>query len=260
MFNPLKHKIVTYFTIVILIVITVCFNKLPFFFWVFVAIAIIYFIITSYGSFQIQFNYFINSINKGFNAGIVLSFDDGPDPDITPKILEILKTNGIKASYFVIGEKAEKHPLILKAIQEGGHIIANHSYGHNYSIGFFSTRELSIDIEKCSEIIEQITGKKTHFFRPPFGVTNPRYSTVLKRLKLTSIGWSGRSLDTITSNKDILFKRVKKSIGPGAILLFHDTQLVTLEALPNIIEYCKENGVKIVPLQELISQNPYEAD
>ena len=238
--------------------ITLFFRGESWFFVLFISISVIYLIITIYGSFQIKANYFLNSINKGVKDGIALSFDDGPDPETTPKILDILRHQEIKASFFVIGKMAEKYPELLKTIEKDGHIIANHSYDHNNAMGFFGINKLATDIEKCSGIIEHITGKKPLLFRPPFGVTNPRYAVVLKNLRLTSIGWSGRSFDTITNSKNTLLKRVKKSIGRGAILLFHDTQKVTLEILPNIIEYCKENGVKIVPLHELIEQEPYE--
>ncbi|MBC7864934.1 MAG: polysaccharide deacetylase family protein, partial [Bacteroidia bacterium] len=190
---------------------------------------------------------------KGFNDGLALTFDDGPDLETTPKILEILRTKNVKATFFVIGKKAEQFPEVLKTIDKEGHLIANHSYQHSYFIGTFGTKKLTEDIEKCSAIIEKIIGKKPLFFRPPFGVTNPRYLRALKKLNLASIGWSGRSFDTVNKSKNLLVKRVKKSLNTTEILLFHDTQKVTVEALPEIIEYCKEKGIKIVPLQELIS-------
>ena len=190
--------------------------------------------------------------------GITLSFDDGPDPEFTPKILSILRDKKIKAAFFVIGRKAEQHPEILSTIYKDGHVIANHSYEHSRSIGFWGINKLASDIGMCSKIIERIIGEKPLFFRPPFGVTNPRYSIVLKKLGLISIGWTARSFDTVTASKNRLSKRVKKSIKTGAILLFHDSQEITTEVLPDIIEYCKTNNIKIVPLHELINQSPYE--
>ncbi len=202
--------------------------------------------------------FFLNSICSGENEGIAFTFDDGPDPVTTPKILDILRTEKIKATFFVIGKRAEKYPEIVKEIDREGHIIANHSYEHSNTIGFFLTGKLADDIEKCSNAIEQIIGKKPTLFRPPFGVTNPKYARAIKKFNLISIGWSGRSLDTITTNKISLVNRVRRAIKQGAILLFHDTQNVTLEALPEIIDLCKKNGIKIVPLQELIKHEQYE--
>jgi peptidoglycan/xylan/chitin deacetylase (PgdA/CDA1 family) len=113
------------------------------------------------------------------------------------------------------------------------------------------------DIEKCSAIIEQIIGEKPVFFRPPFGVTNPRYRSVLKKLGLTSIGWTGRSFDTVLQEKTSLVKRINKIVSNHSILLFHDNLDVTVRALPEIIDNCRKQGVKIISLQNLINIEPY---
>jgi peptidoglycan/xylan/chitin deacetylase (PgdA/CDA1 family) len=102
----------------------------------------LYLAATAYGSFKIQANYFLKSINKGQRKSIALTFDDGPDPDTTPIILEILKQKNVKATFFVIGKKAEKYPELLRQIDEEGHIVANHSYSHHNLIAFFSTEKL----------------------------------------------------------------------------------------------------------------------
>lgn len=213
------------------------------------AMIVCYLIFTLIASFQISWNYFITSICKINSKGICLSFDDGPDPATTPKILEILKSNNLKAVFFVIGKKAAQYPALIQLIQENGHVIGNHSYDHNNSIGFFSSKKLIRDLEMCSETIEKIAGNKPKYFRPPFGVTNPRYQKVLKKLNLISIGWSGRSFDTVTKSKEKLLKRVDKYLSNGVILLFHDNQKITVEILPEVLERCKKKGIKIVPLQ-----------
>lgn len=223
--------------------------------WIVISVVVIlYLAITIFGSFQIRFNYFINSINRGKKEGIALTFDDGPDPETTPIILNLLREQNIKASFFVIGKKAEKYPEIITNIEKDGHIIGNHSYAHDPLMGFFNLNKLTSDIEKCSKIVKQLTGKTPLFFRPPFGVTNPKYAAALKKSGLMSIGWSGRSFDTISKNKNNLLIRVKKYLDPGTILLFHDDQKITVETLPEIIQYCKEKGIKIVPLQDLIDK------
>ena len=254
--NPLKHKIISLIALVAVLLIFILYRNA--FVLLISLIVLIYLACIIYGSFQIKANYFLNSINKGVTDGIALSFDDGPDPEITPKILKILRENNVKASFFVIGKKIEMNPEILTSIAADGHIIANHSYEHDPAIGFWTKGKLAADLEKCSSLIAKTIGKKPLLFRPPFGVTNPRYASVLKKLNLTSVGWSGRSLDTVVNNKKELLQRVIKSIKNGTILLFHDTQKITLEILPDILEYCNKNGIKIVPLQEFINQKPYE--
>ncbi len=98
---------------------------------------------------------------------------------------------------------------------------------------------------------------KPVFFRPPFGVTNPRYANVLKRLNLLSIGWSIRSMDTKAKSKETLLNKITTSIEKGSLILMHDTQQVTLETLPSLIQYCNSKNIKIVPLAELINKQPY---
>ena len=215
-------------------------------------IGLIYLLVTVYGSFQIQMNYFVHSINRGKRNDISLTFDDGPDPDFTIKILDILDTHQIIGTFFIIGKKAEKHPQILKEIVERGHLIGNHSFSHQSKLPFSTKSKLKADFEQCSNIIKTLTGLQIRFFRPPFGVTNPRYAKVLEKLGLQSIGWNVRSFDTIFKNPNRLFKRIKRKLKKGSIILFHDTQAVTVQTLPKIIRYCEEEGINIIPLDRLI--------
>lgn len=224
---------------------------------VFAIIALAYLAIISYGSFKIQANYFVNSINRGKRKSIAFTFDDGPDPDTTPKILETLHEKGIKATFFVIGKKAEKYPDLLRRIDEEGHIVANHSYSHHHLIAFFSKEKLKLDLEHCNNVISDILGKSPRFYRPPFGVTNPRYAGVLKSLKLESIGWSLRSLDTKAKNKYELINRVLSKLQAKDIILLHDDRKITAESLPDLIEHCLQKGIKIETLSRLIQKEPY---
>ena len=216
-----------------------------------------YISIVVYGSSQIQANYFLKSINKGNTSGITLTFDDGPNAEITPKILEVLSKENIKATFFVIGKNAEQYPELLKEIHQQGHTVANHSYCHSNALGFFSSAKLKEDFEKCNQLIQKIIGKVPLFFRPPFGVTNPRYANVLGRLKLISIGWTVRSMDTMATSKEFLLEKITSSITEGSIILLHDTKQITLETLPLLIEHCKNKNIKIVSLPELINKEPY---
>lgn len=254
----MKHKTVTIFTLILLLLICLLFRKENIFPFLLSAVVLIYLGIIIYGSSQIKANYFLNSINIGDADAISFTFDDGPDVEMTPKILDLLEWEKIKATFFVIGKKAEANKNVLEQMDKGGHTIANHSYNHSNLIGFFSKKHLMDDIEKCSTIIENIIGKKPIFFRPPFGVTNPKYAKVLKKLGLTSIGWSIRSFDTVEKNKEKLFSKIKDNLTKGSIILFHDTQKITLEILPDIINYCRQQNIRIVSLPELIGQNPYK--
>jgi len=98
-------------------------------------------------------------------------------------------------------------------------------------------------------VLEGISGKKIELFRPPFGVTNPRYAKVLPQLRLKSIGWSLRSYDTISKDAPRLLKRLQSKIRPGQILLLHDTVPITAQILPDLIQYCKERKISIVKIE-----------
>ncbi len=206
-------------------------------------------LITVYGVFSIQANWFTRSIHHTQAGSLAITFDDGPHPELTEKILSILDEHGIKATFFLIGKQAEKYPHLVKKIIEKGHGIGNHSYSHSKYVGFFSVHKLKNDLQKCTEVLEGISGKKIELFRPPFGVTNPRYAKVLPQLRLKSIGWSLRSYDTISKDAPRLLKRLQSKIRPGQILLLHDTVPITAQILPDLIQYCKERKISIVKIE-----------
>lgn len=220
-------------------------------------ILLLYLGVVAYGSYQIQANYFINSINKGKGKAVALTFDDGPDPDQTPKILEILAEKNVKATFFVIGKKALRHPDLLRQIVDDGHEIANHSFSHSYFIAFFSRRRLTKDLGDCNDAIFDATGKKPAFFRPPFGVTNPRYGNAIQENGMISIGWSLRSFDTQAKSKYALIDKVISTVKKGDIILLHDRMPVTNEALGDIIEYILSRKLSIEPLSVVVNKKPY---
>ncbi len=220
-------------------------------FWVAMLVSS-YLLVTAYGVFQIKANYFVQSINKGNQAGIALTFDDGPDPEFTPKILEILDAHQLPATFFIIGKKAEAQPELVKEIARRGHLIGNHSYSHTPQLTVSLKKNLEADFRRCNDIIKTLTGAEVRFFRPPFGVTNPRYAKVLKKLDLQSVGWSLRSFDTVIKDPQRLLRRITKKLENGSIVLLHDTQAINLQTLPGLIRFCEENGIKILPLNELI--------
>ena len=254
----MKHKIITATTGIALVLCGFAFWETGYVEYILGILAILYLISTAYGSFQIRANYFVTSIHKGKKKAIALTFDDGPHPENTPRILEILKEKGVKATFFIIGKNAEQYPEIVRRIDGEGHTIANHSFSHNYLIAFFSTKRLEKDLAQCNEIIYQIISKKVKLFRPPFGVTNPRYNTVLNNLGLQSIGWSLRSFDTRAKNKYQLIQNVISKMQKRDIVLLHDHLSVTADALEDLIEHCRSKNIDILPLPLLINKEPYE--
>lgn len=211
-----------------------------------------------YGSYFIGSRIYLNAVCQ-LNTRekiIALSFDDGPT-QYTKSILEILARQQVKATFFCIGKNIEHHVETLRQIDREGHIIGNHSYIHNVSFDFWSSKKVQEDLVKTEALIEQIIGKKLIWFRPPFGVTNPNIAKAVHNLSYKTIGWSIRSFDTVNKNSDKLFLRLMNQLRPGAIVLFHDTCEVTVEVLPRFIEAVKKEGYDIVALDKYINLKPY---
>lgn len=187
---------------------------------------------------------------------IALSFDDGPVSN-TLEILKILDAYNVKATFFCIGKHIEKNVDILRQVNDAGHLIGNHSYIHAPAFDFWRTKKVTDDLQKTQSLIYESTGRKVSWFRPPFGVTNANIAMAIKKLNYTSIGWSIRSLDTVTNSKAILLDRVKKKLHPGAIILFHDTHVITAQILPAFIKYAQAQGYKIVPMNKLLNLPAY---
>jgi peptidoglycan/xylan/chitin deacetylase (PgdA/CDA1 family) len=250
----MKHKITTSVFLLLTSLLVWFGYGTSYFYLLLFFIITIYIAIVVYGSYQIRANYFLNAINSGNGPGIALTFDDGPDKNITLKIIEILSLADVPATFFVIGKKAAKHPSIIKEMSYRKYSIQNHSYSHSNGIGLFSKQKLGSDIDECSKTITQLAGTPPSYFRPPFGVTNPRYAPVLKKLGLAPVGWSIRSFDTTIRNEKKLYNRITANLKPGSIVLLHDTKEITLSILPKLINFCKNSNLPIVPLNELIQK------
>jgi peptidoglycan/xylan/chitin deacetylase (PgdA/CDA1 family) len=214
----------------------------------------VYSIILGWGVFDIGSQFFINTFWKGKQGEVSFTFDDGPHPEVTPKVLEVLGEVGVKAAFFVIGRNAEKHPELLKQIMDEGHVIGNHTYNHAY---VFSKAAAERQLSEGQEAIEKVTGKKTNYFRPPFGVMTPEIAAAIRKAKCSVFGWDLRSQDGRIRTKEATIKRVKAHLKKSTVLLFHDTNPTTPDALREIIHLCKQNGMKIVSLPEQSGITPY---
>lgn len=206
-------------------------------------IGAVFFIALSIGVLWLRANYFLKAIHTVQSPNVLLTFDDGPDPETTPKILKTLSEHGIKAMFFIVGSKAEKHPELLKKIQDEGHLIGNHTFSHPNIFALLPGSKVREEIEKGEATIVRITGNKTSWFRPPIGYTNPIIARVVRSLDLTVIGWNKRSYDTVIKDSQKLEKRLIKLTKPGSIILLHDNLPQTERTLSGYIVRAKENGI-----------------
>jgi len=229
--------------------------------WWLVAIVFIWLLLTTIGSFHMQWNYFLNAKHKNHKIKdnvIALTFDDGPNPEYTLKVLALLKKHHAKATFFCIGKHIESNPEILKEIVKNGHLIGNHSYNHQNSFGFLSTNKVVEELIKTKETIKHYVNLDVLFFRPPFGVTNPNIAKATKKLKLNVMGWNVRSYDTIAKNPEKVYQKIIKKINKGDVVLMHDSSELSVVVLDKLLTYLDENNFKTITLDKLFNIKAYE--
>ena len=168
---------------------------------------------------------------------ILLTFDDGPTPEITDEILERLQFHNARALFFVLGKKAENQPEILRRIVAGGHELGNHTYSHNCQ-AFPNPATYFQDVKKCNQIIQLHTGQKPRFFRAPEGRVNPASLLAPFLLKMRFVLWSLGTVDwNFQSSADVYqtAESILERVGPGDIILMHDLQNWTVEFLDLVL-------------------------
>jgi peptidoglycan/xylan/chitin deacetylase (PgdA/CDA1 family) len=228
--------------------------------WLYLLFVFIWVLITAIGSFQIKWNYHLRSFNHNYKTSkghISITFDDGPNAEFTPKVLELLKTHGAKATFFLIGKNAERHPEIVRQIIADGHSIGNHSYSHSKNFGFFSAEKVAAELMQTNSILKKITGKELKLFRPPFGVTNPNIKKALKITGHCSIGWSKRSFDTTNLSEEKIFKRITSRLRSGDVILLHDSSAKTVAVLERLLLTLPPHKLQSVPVERLLEIEAY---
>ncbi len=188
----------------------------------------------------------------------MLTFDDGPHPENTAKILEVLKANQVTALFFVTGNAA-RYEDVLRQVAEQGHLIGTHTLNHE-NLRFMTREQQRQAIVGVNETVERVTGRKPRYFRPPFGAYNDDTLALMQELEMQLINWdhgSGDWMDTRDGYKDpaiviqdVLSEQPRNNqmtpLHPGSIILFHDTLRHTAEALPEIIKGLRELGYEFV--------------
>jgi peptidoglycan/xylan/chitin deacetylase (PgdA/CDA1 family) len=209
-----------------------------------------------YGASSICSGFFVRAICRGLpgSGKVALTFDDGPHPEHSPKILEILTRYGCKASFFVTGAGAQKYPELVTRMAEEGHTVGNHSFSHSNLFPLFRPSRIAREIEETSRILERATGNPARFFRPPFGVTNPRVARGMRNLGLEVAGWSIRSYDTRNTPPEKVVRRITRKMKDGDIILLHETSLYIEEILEGLMEEIGKSGLECVSMDRLLNQ------
>jgi len=182
---------------------------------------------------------------------IAITFDDGPHPAFTPKLLDILKQYGVKATFFLVGEMAEKAPDLVKAELAAGHDVGNHTY-HHVNLTKIPQEDVATEIKACGDVIQQITGKAPHLFRPPGGDYSRRVAETMEALGYTMVLWTDDPGDYASPGDKVIETRVLDTISNGGIVLIHDGVQQTVDVLPQILTYLKDKGYEFVTVDEMM--------
>lgn len=184
---------------------------------------------------------------------VALTFDDGPHPEFTPKLLDILRHNGVRATFYVIGRNVETYPEIARRIVSEGHEIANHSWSHPALTSVGATR-LRQEMEKTNDAIVRATGRRPTNMRPPYGAINDRVrQAILRDHGLDVILWSCDPLDWKRPGAEVVRQRMVDGATPGGILLAHDIHPGTIEAMPGTIRDLKAKGYGFATVSQLLA-------
>lgn len=192
---------------------------------------------------------------------LALTIDDGPDPEVTPRVLDLLDAAGARASFFCIGWRARANPALCREIVARGHRVENHGDSHSNAFSLFGPRRMRADVAAAQASLSDITGQAPLFFRPTAGLRNPFLEPVLAGLDLQLAAWTRRPYDTRDGRPQQVLQRLTRGLGPGDILLMHDGhaaltpegQPVILATLPLLLDRLKAESLRAVTLQQALA-------
>ena len=200
------------------------------------------------------------SRKKTNRKAVALTFDDGPDPDVTPRLLDLLQRHSVPATFFVAGEKAEQHPELIGEILARGHTLGNHSYRHDPLLMLRSGKMLREEVARTQDVLSAYAVRPLAF-RPPVGITNPRLPAVLRALGMYCVTFSCRALDRGNRRIAGLAATILNKVRPGDIILLHDVApkggdgvKKWLEEMDGIVSGLKSRGYEVLPLPELLDR------
>lgn len=186
---------------------------------------------------------------------VALTFDDGPKPEESIALLNLLDQYGIRATFFITGRESEANPDLLKRINDSEHDIGNHSFSHR-NLTTLSDQDVENELKKTNDIVYKITGKTIRFFRPPGGKINNKVSKIVAKTNLQTILYNVNTVDYTGGEKQSpSVQTLLASIKPGSILLLHNGGPQTLKNLPALLEGLKEKNYRCVRLSEFLNDS-----
>lgn len=182
---------------------------------------------------------------------VALTFDDGPHPAYTPRLLEILERYHAPATFFLVGEMAARYPDLVRAELAAGHDLGNHTF-HHVNLTRIPDEDIAAEIRACGDVLTSITGSRPHLFRPPGGDYDRRVAEVAETLGYTMVLWTDDPGDYASPGDRLIEQRVLQRIGNGGIVLIHDGVEETIEILPQILQALHDRGYGFVTIDEML--------
>jgi len=196
------------------------------------------------------------------SARVALTFDDGPHPVTTRRVLAVLARTRHRATFFVLGEKARRHPDVIREIHAGGHTLGIHGDGHDRLLSLWMPRSIRDEIERAQNAVEAATGIRPRFFRPPLGHISIHTVLAARRAGVTLVGWSSRGYDGMRRRTpDAVISRLSRTLSDGAIVMLHDAaehddfEPASVRALPRLLALLDERGLASVGLDAFLSED-----
>lgn len=187
---------------------------------------------------------------------VALTYDDGPHPIYTPQLLDILDHYSVKATFFMVGRNMEQYPDIVRDALKRGHVIGNHTYTHPHNIELDTQAQMIRELDSCEQVIERLTGKRAHLFRPPRGLVDGSVFTIANEEGYKTILWTVCADHHDAPTPELMAQRVLRHARPGAIILAHDGSFATrwkdVAATALIIEGLKKRGYRFVTVPQLL--------
>jgi len=224
--------------------------------WVLLGLSALYVTIFAVGMSRIGLQFFCPAICRGPSGQkrIALTFDDGPDPLATPALLDLLRREQVRATFFCIGRNVEAHPALAARVVAEGHLLGNHLFSHGWWTSFLRRRGLVNEIIRTQQAIQRATGSAPKLMRPPVGLTNPHFAGALQATGLTMIGWDIRTFDTSRPAETVI-QSIRQRARDGSIIVLHDGGAVPTrlqQIIEDVIPYLRSEGFTFARVDEML--------
>lgn len=191
---------------------------------------------------------------------VAITIDDGPDPQVTPRVLDLLDARAAHATFFCIGERVRRYPQLSREIVRRGHAVENHTQRHLHRFSLLGPAGMAEEIDRAQDAIATATGDAPRFFRAPAGLRNPFLEPILSRMQLQLVSWTRRGFDTVNRDPHAVLRRLMTGLDGGDILLLHDGHAahsplgspVVLEVLPRLLDAIAGSGLEAVTLRAAV--------